>query len=197
MLLAAAVVGLSVYKTPTLDESTAAHFVAALAVQGVNAEAIASARALLLDALGPGGGRGERTHKCLTFEIVVAQPDRFQCRPFHMAVGGMSEASVEGTLCPRDGAWTEARGLGMISSTPLDPHWRDAVLKKGAGLYSTPDIHSYLGSYEWPDAKIQVGGYSYREALTYAHIRLPNGEDRFVLKDDLVAQPPAPVQKGK
>ena len=112
MLLAAAVVGLSVYKTPALDESTAAHFHAALAAQGVGAEAAASARALLFDALGPGGGHGERTHKCLSFQIAVAQPDRFQCRPFHLSVGGLTEAAVEGSLCPRDGAWVEARGWG-------------------------------------------------------------------------------------
>lgn len=189
MLLAAAVVGLSVYKTPTLDESTASHFLAALAAQGINAEAAASARALLFDALGPGGGRGERTHKCLSFGIVVAEPDRFQCRPFHLSIGGLAEAAVEGTLCPRDGAWTEARGLGMIASTPLDLRWRDATLKKGAGLYNEPEVRSFLGSYEWPDAKVQVGGYSYREALTFAHIRLSNGDTRFVLKDDLESVP--------
>ena len=189
MLLAAAVVGLSVYKTPALDESTAAHFHAALAAQGVGAEAAASARALLFDALGPGGGHGERTHKCLSFQIAVAQPDRFQCRPFHLSVGGLTEAAVEGSLCPRDGAWVEARGLGMIASTPLDLRWRDATLKKGAALYNEPDVRSFLGSYEWPSAKIQVGGYSYREALTFAHVRLPNGDSRFVLRDDLETEP--------
>ena len=189
MLLAAAVVGLSVYKTPALEETTASHFMTALTVQGVSAEAAASARALLFDALGPGGGRGERTHKCLSFEIAVAGPDRFQCRPFHLSVGGLVEAAVEGTLCPRDGAWTEARGLGMIASTPLDLRWRDATLKKGAALYNEPDVRSFLGSYERPEERIQVGGYSYREALIFAHIRLPNGDTRFSLKDDLDTKP--------
>ncbi len=189
MLLAAAVIGLSVYETPMLERSTASHFEAALVAQGINTEAAATARALLLDALGPAGGHGVRTHKCLSFEISVAMPDRFQCRPFHLAIEGITEAALEGTLCPRDGAWTEARGLGMISSTPLDLRWRDATLKKGAALYGEPQVRSFLGSYEWPNAKVQMGGYSYREALTFAHIRLPDGDTRYVLKDDLVLEP--------
>ena len=189
MLLAAAVISLSVYKTPTMDEPTAAHFTSAMTAQGVGAEAMASARALLFDALGPGGGRGARTHKCLSFEITIANPDRFQCRPFHLSIDGLSLAVVEGTLCPRDGAWTEGRGVGMISSTPLDLRWRDASLKKGAGLYNEPDVRSFLGSYEWPESRIEVSGYYYREALTFAHIRLPNGDDRYVLKDDVMAEP--------
>ena len=77
----------------------------------------------------------------------------------------------------------------MIASTPLDLRWRDATLKKGAALYNEPDVRSFLGSYEWPSAKIQVGGYSYREALTFAHVRLPNGDSRFVLRDDLETEP--------
>ncbi len=189
MLLAAAVIGLSVYETPMLEPSTASHFEGALLAQGVNGEAAVSARALLLDALGPAGGRGERTHKCLSFQITVADADRFQCRPFHITIDGMVEAEVEGTLCRRDGAWAEARGLGMISSTPLDLRWRDATLKKGAALYGEPLVKSYLGSYEWPNVKVQVGGYEYREALTFARLRLPDGDTRFVLKDDLVLVP--------
>ncbi len=185
MLLAAAVIGMSVYKTPALDDSAAGHFSLALAAQGITGDAAASARALLLDALGPGGGRGQRTHKCLVFEIAVAGPDRYQCRPFHLSIQGINEATVEGTLCPRDGAWTEARGLGMISSTPQDSHWRDATLRKGAALYNDAQLRSVLGSYDWPDARVQVGGYSFREALTFARIRLPNGDERYVLKDDL------------
>ena len=191
MLLAAAIVGLSVYKTPALEDSTATHFMAALAAQGINPEAAASARALLFDALGPGGGRGERTHKCLMFDITVASADRFQCRPFHLAIGGLTEAAVDGTLCPRDGAWAEARGEGMITSTPLDLRWRDATLKKGAALYSDPGVRSFAGNYGWPDARVEVGGFSYHEALTFAHVRLPNGEARYVLKDDVVMPEPA------
>ncbi len=189
MLFAATVIGLSVYKTPTLENATAAHFVAALTAQGVGGDALASARALLFDALGPGGGHLVRSHKCLNFEITVAPPDPYSCRAFHLSIEGMVEALVEGTLCPRDGAWTESRGQAMIASTPLDIRWRDASLKKGAALYGEPQVRSFVGSYEWPDARIQVGGYSYREALTFAQIRLPNGDNRFILKDDLLSGP--------
>ena len=185
MLLAAAFMGLSVYKTPALEETTAVHLAAALAAQGIDADAAGTARALLFDALGPGGGHGERTYKCLSFQMSVAAPDRFECRPFRLAIEGMTEAAVEGTLCPHNGVWTEARGEGMISSIPLDLRWRDATVRKGAALYREPDIRAFIGNYGWPDLRVQVGGYSYRQALTFAHVRLPNGDTHFILRDDL------------
>jgi len=190
MLVAAAIMGMSVYKTATLDEITASHFKAAMAAQGIGSDATAAARGLLLDALGPGGRQGGRSYKCLDFEISVNRPDRTECRAFEIVVSGLSDARVEGTLCPRpDGSWGESV-TGTLTSIPLDQRWRDAILKKGAPLYRQPALQSYQNRFDWPDTKIQVGGYSYHEAQTFAAIRMPNGDGYYALKDDLQAAAP-------
>ncbi|MEI8396538.1 MAG: hypothetical protein WCF85_17535 [Rhodospirillaceae bacterium] len=187
MLLAAAVLSMSVFKTATLEPVTSAHFESALSAQSVGSEAQATAKALLIDAYGPAGSQGGRSYKCMSFDVDVAPPDKAACRSFRMAVGGIREALIEGTLCPRsDGAWGEAPGPGMVTSTPLNRGWHDAILKKGASLYAEPSLTRLRSKFEWPDAKVQTGGFSFREAQTFALVRMPSGESHYVLKNDLI-----------
>ena len=186
MLVAAAFMGMSVYKTATLDEVAASHFVGALEAQGIHGDAAAVARALLIDALGPMGGQNARGHNCVNFEINVERPDRAECRWFHLTVGGLVDAMVEGKLCPKpDGDWTEAEGAGMVASMARDQRWRDMILRNGATLYRDPLLASTQSKFNRSDNRVQVGGYSYHQAQTFGFVRLANGDSYYVLKDDL------------
>ncbi len=188
MLAAAALISMSVYKTAAFDKPAAAHFVAAMATQGVGADAAVAARALLLSTLGPGTGQGLGGYKCLTFDVATTPPDAQQCRAFHLTVAGTVNATVDGALCPQPGgSWTEAGGRSTINSRSLDVRWHDTMLKKGASLYRDSALKALETRFDWPDTKVQVGAYSYQDARVFALIRLPNGESHYVLKDDLAA----------
>ena len=190
MLIAATVLGLSVYKTATLDEITQAHLAGALAAQEVVGEAANTARGVLVDALGPAGNPGARSYKCLTFDVMVEPPDRVGCRSFRLNIDGISIGRVDGTVCPRaDGSWSEAAGARALVSRPEEHRWRDAILKKGASLYREPGLQSFESRFDWPDITVHLGGYVYREAQTFAYLRLPNGETVYTLKSD-VSRPP-------
>lgn len=195
MLIATAFLGMSVYQNATLEPITASHLMAALEAQNVNAEAAQSAHALLVDLLGPGGAQsaqGSRTHKCLTFDVALEQGERLDCRAFHITVSGMSDARIQGTLCLRpDGTWGEAAGRQGVVSYPLDRRWRDAILHKGAALYGEPGLQSFRGRTDAAETRVQTGGFDYREAQTFAYVRMPGGEARYVLKADLI---PAPIE---
>lgn len=193
MLIATALLGMSVYQTAILEPVTASHLMAALTAQGVGSEAAMTARSLLLDALGPAGGQDSRTYKCMTFDVALDRPDTRQCRAFHMTVSGILDARVQGTLCPRpDGSWGEAAGREGLVSVPLDRRWRDMILRKGAALYREPGLQSFHSRSDSPDLKIQAGGFDYREGQTFAYVRLPSGEIRYVLKEDLAPAPSEP-----
>jgi hypothetical protein len=186
MLLAAALVSMSLYKTAALDLPAGTHFAAAMAAQGLAPDAAAAARGLLLSTLGPGTGQGLGGYKCLSFDVATTPPDASQCRAFHLTISGTVNATVDGALCPQPGGtWTEAGGRSTINSSALDVIWRDTVLKKGASLYREPLLKSLETKFDWPDTKVQIGGYRYQEARTFALIRLPNGESHYVLKGDL------------
>jgi len=192
MLIATAVLGMSVYQTAILEPITASHLTAALTAQGISAEGAMTARALLLDALGPAGGQGTRTYKCTSFDVTLERATTSECRSFRMTVSGMLDARIQGTLCPRpDGSWGEAPGRDGLVSVPLDRRWRDMILKTGAALYREPGLQSFHSRSGAQNLMVQVGGYDYREAQTFAYVRLPNGDTRYVLKDDLVPEPTA------
>ncbi len=187
MLIAAALMTLSVYKTATLDDAAANHLTGALAAQGVGPEATVNARALMLDAMGPGDGHRMGGFKCLTFDVTVSPLPTGPCRAMRMTVEGSIDTSIEGNLCLTPGGlWTEA-AQAPISSKPIDLKWRDTVLKSGATLYRDPAPDSPKIKFDWPDTNIQVGGYLYSNGRTLALIRLPNGESRYAGKADLVA----------
>jgi hypothetical protein len=186
MLVAAALLSMSVYKTATLDPPAATHFAAAMTAQGIGPEATVAARGLVLSVLGPGTGQAVGGYKCLSFDVATTPPDAGQCRAFHLTVSGTVNATVDGALCPQPGGgWTEAGGRGAIGSNALDTRWRDTVLKKGAALYREPVLKSLETRFDWPDTRVQLGSYAYQDARTFALIRLPNGESHYVLKDDL------------
>ncbi|MEI6985759.1 MAG: hypothetical protein WCK65_06490 [Rhodospirillaceae bacterium] len=184
MLLATALMGMSLYQTAKLGAVTDAHFVAALSTQGMSEQAIANARGLLLDALGPGGVLGSRSYQCQVFEVDLGNPDRQACRALRINVSGTVGFVVSGTLCPgTDGNWHESSGPGMLTSISLDQRWRDATLKTDTSLYGEPMLSSYRGRFTKPNLSVQVGSHAWRESLAFAYVRLPNGDTHYVLKD--------------
>ena len=186
MLVAAALISMSVYKTATMDQPTAAHFAAATATQDIGPEAATAARTLLLSTLGPGTGQSGGSYQGLSFTIATTPPDAQQCRGFHLTVSGGVKATIDGELCPLPGGgWTEAQGPAGINSRPLDIRWQDGVLKNGAHLYREATLKAMESRFDWSDTKIQVGGYSYRDARVFALIRLPSGDIRYALKNDV------------
>ncbi len=186
MLFAASLMVLSVFHTATLDAAADSHFNAALTAQGLGPEAGATARALVLDALGPGDGQRAGGYKCMVFDVAVTPSNGGQCRTVHLAIAGAIDAELGGRLCPdKDGQWTEAP-QEPFTSHPVDLRWRDSVLRKGADLYREAAADSPQTPFDWPDTKIQIGGYVFHDARTFALIRLPNGETRYARKEDLI-----------